>query len=214
MKRSLSLVLIIIVFAVSFIGCAHTQTATYTIPEHILTRLNKIAKEVSVCIQPRTDLKYYISNDREPNAWVTEDRLCLTEGLFGFDDDTLKFVMCHEIAHNKLGHLAKIKTVSYITTGVMMVVDIMLPGAGLLNYLANPAIVNNFSKKQEFEADIEASKACLCLGISISDQVVILEKLKAAIAGGGKFWDQHPSWDERIENIKKTNIVSSLEVTP
>lgn len=214
MKRSLSLVLIIIVFAVSFIGCAHTQTATYTPPQHLAVRMIRIGNEVSVCIQPKTSVEYYISAHQEPNAWITEDKLYFTEEIFAFDDDVLKFVMCHEIAHNKLGHLAKRKTVSYITTGVMIVADIIIPGVGLLNYLANPAVVNNFSKKQEFEADTEASKACLCLGILISEQIEMLKKLKSATDDSGGFWDQHPSWDERIENIKKTNIVSSPEVTP
>jgi len=206
MKRSLSLVLISIVFAVSFIGCAHTQTATHIPPKHLAVRMIKIVGEVSACIQPKTNLEYYISNQSEPNAWVTDDKLYFTEGIFVFDDNVLKFVMSHEIAHNKLGHLAKARTVSYITTGVMMVADIIIPGAGLLNYLANPAIVNNFSKIQEFEADTEASKACLCLGISISDQIEILKELRLATADSGKFWDKHPSWDERTENIKKTNI--------
>jgi Zn-dependent protease with chaperone function len=214
MKRSLSLVLIIIVFAVSLLGCAHTQTATYTLPKHLADRMIRIGGEVSSCIRPKNDLEYYISSFQEPNAWVTEDKLYFTEGIFVFDDDVLKFIMSHEIAHNKLGHLAKVKTVSYITTGVMIVADIILPGVGILNYWANPAIVNNFSKKQEFEADTEASKACLCLGISISEQIEMLKKLKSATDDSGGFWDQHPSWDERIENIKKTNIVSSPEVTP
>ena len=121
--------------------------------------------------------------------------------------------MCHEIAHNKLGHLANLQITSYVTTGVMIAVDMILPGAGLLNYFINPAVVNNFSKTQEFEADTEASKACLCLGISISDQIEMLKKLKSATDDSGGFWDRHPSWDERIENIKKTNIVSSPEAT-
>lgn len=200
-NRSLLLALIIIVF--TFIGCAHTQTTPYVIPEHILVRLNKIAEEVSICIQPRTDLEYYITNDREPNAWVTENGIYLTEGLFGFNDDALKFIVSHEIAHNKLGHLANLQTIGYVTTGVMMAVDVLLPGAGLLNYFVNPAVISNFSKPQEFEADTEAAKACLCLGMSIADVVMVLEKLRSAIPDGGGFWDQHPSWDERIENIQK-----------
>ena len=46
------------------------------------------------------------------------------------------------------------------------------------------------------------------------DQIEILKELKLAIADSGKFWDKHPSWGERIENIKKTNITSSPKATP
>jgi len=46
------------------------------------------------------------------------------------------------------------------------------------------------------------------------NQIEMLKELKLAIADSGKFWDKHPSWDERIENIKKTNITSSPKATP
>ena len=72
-RRSLLLTFIVIVFAVFFMGCAHTQTPTYTLPQHLADRMIRIGNEVSACIQPQTDLEYRISNDQEPNAWVTED---------------------------------------------------------------------------------------------------------------------------------------------
>lgn len=188
--------IILILFFLS--GCAHHQV--YTPPQHLSTRMIFIGYEVLTCLY--APVKFYIAKSKEQNAWIINDKIYFTEGLFELDDDTLKFVMAHEISHLKLGHLKNIKKVSYATTGVMMVVNFVIPGAGLLNFLVNPAVVNNFTKTQELEADKLASQTCLCLGISIDRQVELLENLKNAIADGGKFWDRHPSWDDRIANIK------------
>lgn len=188
-------ILVIILF---LSGCAHTQS--YTPPEHLGNRMVMIGNSVLTCID--APVSFYIANTKGKNAWIIDEKVCFTEGLFEFDDDTLKFVMAHEISHFKLGHLKSKKIVSYVTTGAMILVDCFVPGVGLLNYFINPAVVNNFSKPQELEADKLASKTCLCLGISIEAQVEILEKLKANFEEGGGFWAQHPSWDDRISNIK------------
>ncbi len=188
-----------IIFILIFLsGCAHHQV--YTPPEHLGTRMTSIGTEVLTCLD--APVRFYIAKSKEQNAWIIDDKIYFTEGLFELDDDTLKFVMAHEIAHLKLGHLKTIKTVSYATTGVMLVVNFIVPGAGLLNLLINPAVVNNFTKTQEYEADKLASQTCFCLGISIDRQVEILKNLRKAITDGGKFWDRHPSWDDRIANIK------------
>lgn len=190
--------LLIIIFLIS--GCAHKQP--YIIPPDLIPRIEQIKIEVLECIQPRNEIIFYIVNSKEPNAWLYEKGIYFTEGLFEFDDDTLKFIMAHEIAHDKLGHVEDRKAVSYVTTGAMLVLNAIIPGAGLLNWAVNPVVVNNFSKKQEFEADSEASRACLCLGISIKEQVEILRGLQKKTLEGGGFWDQHPSWDERVRNIE------------
>jgi len=189
---------IIYITIVLLLGCAHHKP--YTPPKNLGIRMTTIGAEVLTCLN--APVNFYIAKSKEQNAWIIDDKVYFTEGLFDLDDDTLKFVMAHEISHLKLNHLKTIKKVSYATTGVMMVVNFVIPGAGLLNYLVNPAVVNNFTKTQEYEADKLASKTCLCLGISIDRQVEILKNLKKAIADGGKFWDRHPSWDDRIANIK------------
>lgn len=192
---------IVTVIMVLLLGCTHR--AAYNPPDYLKIEMNRIAAEVLRCIQPKNRLAFYISDSQQIGAWTKENKIIFTEGMFRtFDDDTLKFVMAHEIAHDKLGHINEIRTISLVTTGTMMVVNAIVPGAGYLDYLINPAVTNNYSKTQELEADKEASKACLCLGISLEQQIEIMENLKSAIEDGGGFWARHPSWDDRIVNIK------------
>ena len=187
---------------VLLLGCAHTPIPSYRPPYPLSKRFVSLAQEVHKCTAPDIFFAVRIVNMKEPNAWIIDDKIYFTESMFKFDDNTLKFIMDHEMSHGKLGHITEIKTVSYVTTGAMMVVNVFVPGAGYLNHVINPAVCNNYSKTQELEADKEASKACLCLGISIEKQVEILENMKLITQDGGGFWARHPSWDDRIVNIK------------
>jgi predicted Zn-dependent protease len=65
-------------------------------------------------------------------------------------------------------------------------------------------VTNNFSKSQEFDADRLAVETCVsCFGFTIEQQIQILESIKKDSADAGGFWDRHPSWNDRIENVKR-----------
>ncbi|HPL63008.1 MAG TPA: M48 family metalloprotease [Syntrophales bacterium] len=184
-------------------GCATNKP--YAIPPEINERNIRIIESVGRCIAPSQQYPVHIADSKSPNAWFDGDKFVITEGAFSFDDDALKFIVAHEFAHEKLGHLTKIKTVGYSTTAAMMVLNVFIPGAGLLNHAVNPAVTNNFNKPQELEADRLASSACECMGIPNERQIEILEGMKARMQEGGSFWAAHPSWDERIRNISNLN---------
>ncbi len=201
-KKRMRKVIVTVIMVLFLLGCATTPISSYRPPYPLLKRFVSLAQEVRKCVAPDTFFAIRIVKMKEPNAWIIDDKIYFTESMFNLDDNTLKFIMAHEMSHGKLGHITEIRTVSYVTTGAMMVVNVFVPGAGYLNHVINPAVCNNYSKTQELEADKEASKACLCLGISIEQQVEILENLRLTVKDGGGFWDRHPSWDDRIANIK------------
>lgn len=173
----------------------------------LIARIFPLVYKVKTCMAPDTDYAVYISPQKELNAWVNvSGNITFTKGaLENFDDYTLTLIAAHEIAHDKLGHVADKMAVSYTTTGVMIVAGALVPGLGLLNYVVNPAVTNNYSKIQEYEADKLASEFCAkCFGMSIEKQTAIMLSIKAkAEADGGGFWASHPAWKDRIENIKK-----------
>jgi len=174
-----------------------------------MARIFAITYKASKCINPDIDYDVYISDQEAPNAWVNvSGNITFTKSaLEKYDDDTLSFMAAHEISHDKLGHVAKKMAVSHSITGVMLVANALLPGVGLLNYIINPTITNNYSKTQEYDADQLASDFCSkCFGMSIETQVAILQKMKKiSKSSGGGFWATHPSWDERVKNINTTD---------
>jgi ankyrin repeat protein len=175
-----------------------------TYPE---TRIKHVVARVMGCMMP--EIKEYsiaISSDYQPNASVNiSGKITFTQGaLRKWDDETLTFIAAHEIAHDKLGHVGKKIAASAVTTGVMIVAGHFIPGLGLLNYAINPAIVNNYSKTQEYDADKLASESCeKCFGMTKARQVEIMKNIRKTSSEGGGFWASHPSWSDRIENIKQ-----------
>jgi hypothetical protein len=172
-----------------------------------LGKIIPIIRKVSKCMTPDVDYAVYLNQDKNSNAFVNvSGNIVFTNGAIeNWDDDILTFVAAHEIAHDKLGHVAKKMTVSYTTTGVMLVANALVPGLGLLNHIINPAVTNNFSKTQEYDADKLASEYCLkCFGMTIEKQSDIMNRMKDTSKGdGGGFWATHPAWGDRIKNIEK-----------
>jgi Zn-dependent protease with chaperone function len=202
MKQKALLLILLFVF----VGCASAPKTKETIPPETAKRIGPIVMPVMDCMDCRVKVK--IADSKEPNAFMdSEGSIIFTLGIFPpFDDETLKFVTAHEIAHHKLGHISKAWGVSIATTGAMMILNVFVPGAGLLNHAVNPAVVNNYTKTQELEADRMASDVSeKCLKISKERQIEILIAMKNKLRDAGGFWDRHPSWDERIQNIKRTS---------
>jgi len=159
----------------------------------------------SNCIQTETPIRISVSDIPVKNAFYdpSNDRIVIAAGMFDLDDNILKFVLAHEIAHGKLGHANSRAAVSYATTGAMFVLNAFVPGTGYLNHLVNPAVTNNYSKTQETEADLAAYNACLCMGMTKEDIISALRTLQTNVQSqGGGFWEKHPSWDDRIADIQ------------
>jgi len=173
-----------------------------------LARLKSIVGRVRDCMMPNSqDYAISVSNEDKANASINiSGHITFTrEAILAWDDDTLTFVAAHEIAHDKMGHVGKKVALSTGTTAAMVVANIFLPGVGLLNHALNPALVNNYSKLQEYDADKHGADACQrCFGITNEKQIEIMEHIrKTSKKEGGGFWASHPAWSSRIQNIKQ-----------
>jgi len=153
------------------------------------------------------NMRLYLTRGHAINAGVNKDgRVFITEGAFILDDESLTFILAHELSHVKLDHYGNRVNASYATSGAMLVLNQIIPGVGYLGFLVNKAVVNNFSKAQEYDADKMASETCQrCFNISVEKQVHILKNLKALTVDAGGFWDAHPAWEDRIKNISESS---------
>jgi Zn-dependent protease with chaperone function len=187
-------------------SCAHQKT-TYVAPQDIRYRANPIFRSIYNCMNLYDDgynAKLFIDPSKTTNGWVDgSGNVTLNEGLFKYDDDVIKFVVAHELAHVKLHHVRNQRIVSVTTTTLMVAANFILPGIGLLNHAVNPLVTNNFNKTQESDADrLAVETGVSCLGLSVDRQIHVLESLQRDGAEDGGLWAAHPSWDDRISNIK------------
>jgi Zn-dependent protease with chaperone function/predicted small secreted protein len=169
--------------------------------------LLRVVQKVGDCLNPGTDYAVYISSKDQINAWmnITGSITFTQKALDAWDEDTLTLVAAHEIAHDKLGHVAKTMGVSYTTSTIMAIAGFIVPGLGYLDLIVNPAVTNNFSKLQEYDADRLAAESCnKCFGMTNERQLEILRSMKRQSKNdGGGFFSTHPAWNDRIENIRK-----------
>jgi Zn-dependent protease with chaperone function len=189
---------IILLFVV---GCAPKTIPLFVPDPDIKARAAalflRVNEEMNVPVNP------YLRNAAGVNAWIDDNsNMNMTLGMFRYDDATVTFIMAHEMAHLKLNHIENRKAISGAVTLGLIVANVFVPGAGIFNQAVNPAVTCAYSRSKELEADKEAAEACVRLGIPIVKIVDIMNDLRKVSADGGNFWDQHPSWDDRIENIQ------------
>jgi len=203
-------IVVFLIAILSVAGCATTQTPQtsqqekYEVPYFIRARpIRRNFDKLCVCYGLNNIRVSSVKNDT-PAAWATEDRVYLTEGLcLLLDDRSLAFVMAHELAHIKLEHLKKHNEKSAAIHEVMSGIGTFIPGASFLNLVVNPAIMKQYSKEQEWEADDLASETAeRCLDMPREEQAQAYEKLTGIGSDGGGFWDEHPALQERINRIR------------
>jgi Zn-dependent protease with chaperone function len=211
--KKLTLIIALILLS----GCAAGRQETainYIAPKEVESRARLASVNAQKCFNFSEDNKptaFLISPSKAPNAWVNDDNnVILTEGLFSYDDTLLTLIVYHELSHIKLNHIRNRRLVSYATTGIMTAVGFIIPYSGYLNYAVNPAVTNNFSKSQEYDADRLASETLVkCLGIPIDQQIKSFEPFLKTGRDGGGFWSTHPSAVDRIANINNLKLPST-----
>jgi Zn-dependent protease with chaperone function len=201
-------VLVFLVAILSIAGCATTGTQTvqqqdYEVPYYIASRPTKSnLKKLCLCYGI-DEVEIFTVKTDYPLAWADEKGIHLTEGLFQFGNTTISFIMAHELAHIKLKHLKKHNEKSAKITEAMTFVNHFIPGAGLLNHVINPAVMKQYSKEQEWEADdLAVETAGWCLDMPRETMAWALEKMTPFAREGGGFWDDHPALQERIDRIR------------
>lgn len=100
--------LVSIIIALSPIGefILRLQTGCHRVTDQeIINRIDPIFNEVyakAKAANPElhSNIKYYMSNDSDPNAFATGRRtVCFTRGILNYSDDELRAVLGHEFGH-------------------------------------------------------------------------------------------------------------------
>ena len=78
----------------------------------------------------------------------------VTTGLLAkANDDHLRGVLAHEIAHDDLGHVARAQTLGIgLNIGVILI-EQFIPGSSAVTPIAGALIANSYSRSEELEAD-------------------------------------------------------------
>jgi metalloprotease len=164
----------------------------------LMAKMNKplSAKEVKVGIMD--DPHVNAANAGNGEFYVT------TGLLEKANDDQMRGVLAHELAHDDLGHVAKAQRLGAGLQIGMVLLDQIIPGSGALTPIAGQLIARSYSRKEEYDADKHGAEILQRAGFSKDIMINTLTWLNQTEGGsGGGFFGTHPDTGDRIEALKK-----------
>jgi len=120
------------------------------------------------------------------------------------NDEELRGVLAHEIAHDDLGHPAKMQLVGVgLGLGVALLEN-FFPNSGRVAPVAGTLLASSYSRPQELAADRHAVTILRRAGYSKDVMVHALTWIMQMEGNsGGGFLSTHPATDERIRALKR-----------
>lgn len=129
----------------------------------------------------------------------------VTRGLLErANDDQLLGVLAHEVAHDDLGHVAKVQVLGAGVGLGIILLDQIVPGSRALTPVAGELIVRGYSRREEYEADRHGVELLRRTGRSKDVMVNTLTwLLQTSGPSGGGFLATHPATDDRIQALRQ-----------
>jgi putative metalloprotease len=121
------------------------------------------------------------------------------------NDDQLRAILAHEIAHEDLGHVAKIQTLSTGMDIGFILLEQVIPGSSSLTPLAGALVTSAYSRSEETEADAHGVEILNRAGYPgktlMASTLTWLDQTEGGSDGG--FLASHPATDDRIDAVKR-----------
>ena len=147
-----------------------------------------------------------IVEDRSINAGSAgSGQFLVTTGLLRMaNDEQLRGVLAHEIAHDDLGHPAKMQLVGAGVSVGAALLEKVFPGSAVVAPIAGTLITSSYSRPQEFEADRHAVAILRRAGYSKEVMIRSLSWIMQVEGNsGGGILSTHPATDERIRALQR-----------
>jgi beta-barrel assembly-enhancing protease len=153
------------------------------------------------------DVKIGIIDDADINAAnAGGGQFYVTTGLLEkASDEQLRGIMAHEIAHDDLGHVAKLQTIGVgLNLGVILL-EQLIPGSSAVTPIAGSLIARGYSRNEEYAADRHGVEILRRAGYPKEVMINALNWVTRASGGGGGggFLSTHPATEDRITQLQR-----------
>lgn len=128
----------------------------------------------------------------------------ITTGLLQkANDNQLRGILAHEIAHDDLGHVARAQVLGTgLSLGVILLEQI-IPGSSAITPIAGTLVARAHSRSEELSADRHAVEILERAGYSKNVMIDSLTwVMKSSQNGGGGFLSTHPATTDRIDALR------------
>lgn len=155
---------------------------------------------------PLNQVKVTVLEDPHVNAAnAGGGNFYITTGLLEkANDDEMRGVLAHEIAHADLGHVAKAQVLGTGLNIGMIILDQIIPGSGGITPLvADLGVMKPFSRNEEYQADTHGVEILNKAGLN-GKQIMAgtLNWLIQTEGSSGGFFATHPGTQDRVQRIQ------------
>ena len=186
----------------------HPSGGRSSVSQDQLERLRRVMLPLIRATDPRRgseQIQVKIVEDARINAASAGGgEFYVTSGLLNkANDNQLRGVLAHEIAHDDLGHPARAQAIGTgLGLGVTLL-DRLIPGSRAVTPIAGALIARRYSRPQEYEADRQAVQILRRAGYSKDVMVSALSWLMQAQGNsGGGILSTHPATSDRVRALK------------
>jgi predicted Zn-dependent protease len=156
--------------------------------------------------RPLSQVRVGIMDDPHVNAASAGGgEFYVTTGLLQkANDEHLRGVLAHELAHDDLGHVAKAQALGAGLGIGIIILDQIFPGSGRITPIAGALVVSSYSRSEEYAADRHGVDILTRAGYSktvMINTLIWLVQTEGASSGG--ILATHPGTQERIDALKK-----------
>jgi putative metalloprotease len=146
-----------------------------------------------------------VDDDHINAANAGSAQFLVTRGLLEkANDDQLRGVLAHELAHEDLGHVARTQTLGTgVNIGIALLEQIF-PGSSAITPLAGQLILNRYTQNEEYAADHHGAEILQRAGYRpelMADTLAWLMQVEGTSKGG--FFATHPGTQERIQALRR-----------
>jgi putative metalloprotease len=156
---------------------------------------------------PPSRLAVGVLSDRSINAAnAGNGEFYVTRGLLErANDEQLRAILAHEMAHNDLGHVAKAQRVEAGVAVGSAIIEQIIPNAAIVTPLAGTLITRKYGRNEELAADKHGVTLLRRVGSSKEAMVNTLTWLAATEGGGegGGWFATHPGTNDRIQALRQ-----------
>jgi predicted Zn-dependent protease len=120
------------------------------------------------------------------------------------NDEQLRGILAHEIAHDDLGHVARAQVLGAgLNIGVILLEQI-IPGSSAITPIAGTLVARAYSRKEELEADRHGVEILQRAGYSKDVMIDALTwVMQSSPSNGGGFLSTHPATQDRIAALRQ-----------
>lgn len=121
------------------------------------------------------------------------------------NEEQLRGIMAHEIAHDDLGHVTQLQLLGAgLNLGVILL-EQLIPGSSSITPIAGGLIARGYSRTEELAADRHGVEILERAGYPKKVMIDALSWVsrQSGAGGGGGFLSTHPATDERIEALNR-----------